>query len=271
MENVTEVKIEKKDKKVKKSKSVIKRQPSDELVAMVLDKKEDELIRLELGGQMVDKLGYEVVDKSGNLLMRDLTYIGFRELARAIMHVKFSEPKETYMPEEKLWAVRIEATNLDTGENAWGGAEVSAQYQSGTRNAFPYRQALIKAQRNALKQLIPLPKKLTMMEMWIKLHGSRMVKVAVDAKTIRQELPSVDKANTLLAGIFAGINELGLPKDKMHQYLRNTYKTDHLRSLKTEELQGIKEGIMMYKKNAVKLAELKVKLDSVEVKKDDNA
>ena len=61
---------------------VIRRNKSDEVIAMVMEEVETKLIEAELAGKVVDKLAYQVFDDKGNLLMQDLTYIGIRELSR---------------------------------------------------------------------------------------------------------------------------------------------------------------------------------------------
>jgi hypothetical protein len=273
--------MKKKTNKVKvsknPSKALITRMPKDEIIAMVLDKKEDELIKSELAGAMVDKLGYRVmvdyVDKNTGkkvnyVKMQDLTYIGYRELARAVLggRVKFGEPKETYMAEEQLWAVRIECTNIDTGENAWGGAEVSAKFQSGERNAFPYRQAIVKAQRNALKQLIPLQDKMKMLQTWLKLKSEQFIDVPVDTASVNKMLPAVEENKRKLSAIFASINELKLPAEQMHQHLRNSYKVEHLRSLPVEKMNEIIKRLKEYKSNESLRCDLLESLKEVKVK-----
>lgn len=252
----------------KRTQGVIKRQPKDEIIAQVLDSKEEALIASELAGQVIDKLAYQVFDKDGKLLMQDLTYQGIRELARAMVPIHFGEPKETYMAEEQLWAVRIEATNTKTGENAWGAAEVSARFQSGKSNNFPYRIAIVKAQRNAMKQLLPLSMRMQMFKTYLRTKPGKqaIVKVTLDQATVVEHAPQAVKHNTALAAVFAKIAELGLNKDKAHIWLRKKHNTEHLSSLQVEVLRSIWNDLAEAKKDPGKLSRMMDEVDSIEIK-----
>lgn len=260
----------------KAAKKTITRQPTDELIAMVLDREDDKLLANELAGRFVDKLAYQVIAekdddekgvKKGDVLYQDLTVIGIKELARNTIHFHFGEPKETFLQTEDQWVVRVECTNTDTNENAWGSAEVGGKYASGKYNKFPYRQAVVKAQRNALKMLIPHAAKMLMFETYLRTKQGRkgIVKITANAETIQKALPEVAGGEKLIKGIFAKIHDLGLDSKRMHYHLKKQYKTEHLRSLTETQLKEIKTGLDYYKKkeNESKLFDLKANLEEI--------
>jgi SMC interacting uncharacterized protein involved in chromosome segregation len=121
--------------------------------------------------------------------------------------------------------------------------------------------ALVKAQRNALKQLIPLIDKLRILSFWERTRQGKFIEVSANHQDMMKELPAVAEERNTFSAIFAKIAELGLPSKEMHQYLRDAYKVEHLKTLPKEKLEEIKKTLDMYQKDTHKLADLKAKLD----------
>ena len=167
-----------------------------------------------------------------------------------------------------MWVVRVEAVNMDTQENAYGGAEISGQFKtSGKFNAFPYRSALVKAQRNAMKQLIPLSLRVKMFEGYLKSKEGRkqVLAVTINQQTIAENAPKAEKHGNLLKRIFIKIADMKLDKEKMHEYLKQQYETNHLSDLDEKKLAEIVDRLGKTEKDEARLKALKDKLSTVDV------
>jgi len=193
------------------------------LVAALFDHEDTELIAAEHAGRYVKKLGYALVnsktgkpylDEDGNPV-EALSMIGIRECARASYRFKFGEPKETYLEDKKRWVVRTECTNLDTGENAWGGAEVDEQWDTGKINKFAYASAISKSQRNAQKKLNKLEDELKWFAVW-KRQGL-IAKIPYDRQKALIEVGG-DRAEVekMVKACFVRCAEIGVDKDLWH-------------------------------------------------------
>jgi len=265
-------------KKQKKT-AVIKRKYTDAIVAALLENEEDKLLALENSGQVVNALMYQAYDKkTKELLHEDLTYIGYRELCRNIKdsYIKFGEPKfVTNETEEKgqitkTVQVLVEAKRFEViggivteVENAWGTKAAGSRFSSGKFVVSPEAAALSKAQRNAMKQLIPIQKKMAMMSLLKsarKKFKGQIVRIEVDAKDVQKILPEADEHARALKAVFAIINDLGLDKEAAHGFLRAEYKTEHLSSLEVKQLKDVVARLNKVKAKESYLADLKEKI-----------
>lgn len=115
---------------------------------------EDQILR-ELQGEMLEEFVYSF--PSGGRTVTGLSWAGVKEAARRMGSVKVTdleiEDKETY------WIVKCKATDEVNRLEMWGVSQQSKtmEYRNGkvVEDMFALSKAVSKAQRNAIRTLIP--------------------------------------------------------------------------------------------------------------------
>ncbi len=123
-----------------------------------MERADEQMVLDEIKGRAIDALVYEI--KQGNETVTGLSLAGVRETARVMnkqgqgrIHVSDKEP--TIIETEDYFEVRVYGVDEQNGGGNWGIKRQDKKYRNGNLNQFAYEQALAKAQRNALRGLIP--------------------------------------------------------------------------------------------------------------------
>ena len=118
----------------------------------VVDQVDDQAIIELMTGQTIQDYVYSF--KQGGRTVEGLTLAGINEAANRRGGIQVEEIK--YEEQENSWIATAKAVDTITGSSRYGAYE-QPKMNGGRSDPFAFTKAIHKAQRNAIKQLIPLP------------------------------------------------------------------------------------------------------------------
>ena len=118
----------------------------------VVDQVDDQAIVELMTGQAIQDYVYSF--KQGGRVIEGLTLAGINEAANRRGGIQVEEMK--YEELDHSWIATVKAVDTITGSSRWGAYEQPKM--NGSRpDPFAFTKAVHKAQRNAIKQLLPVP------------------------------------------------------------------------------------------------------------------
>lgn len=159
----------------------------------VLEQVDDQAIVQMMTGQAIKDYVYSF--KQGGKTVEGLTLAGINEAAnrRGGIEVESLEFEER----EKTWLAIVKATDTITGSSRFGASEQSKTMGSRT-DPHAFTKAIHKAQRNAIKQLLPVPIIKEVLNFYLhRQHETKHVSVSNNANA--EQLGSAQKAAFALA------------------------------------------------------------------------
>ena len=118
----------------------------------VLEKVDDQAIIQMMTGQAIKDYVYSF--KQGGKVVEGLTLAGINEAANRRGGIEVAEIE--YTERDQSWLAVAKATDCITGSSRYGACEQPKS--AGSRpDPFAFTKAIHKAQRNAIKQLLPVP------------------------------------------------------------------------------------------------------------------
>ena len=118
----------------------------------VVDQVDDQAIIELMTGQTIQDYVYSF--KQGGRTVEGLTLAGINEAANRRGGIQIEEIK--YEERENSWIATAKAVDTITGSSRYGAYE-QLKMAGGRPDPFAFTKAIHKAQRNAIKQLIPVP------------------------------------------------------------------------------------------------------------------
>ena len=118
----------------------------------VVDKVDDQAIIELMTGQTIQDYVYSF--KQGGRTVEGLTLAGINEAANRRGGIQVEEME--YEELDNSWIATAKAVDTITGSSRWGAYE-QPKMSGGRPDPFAFTKAIHKAQRNAIKQLIPVP------------------------------------------------------------------------------------------------------------------
>ena len=118
----------------------------------VVDQVDDQAIVELMTGQTIQDYVYSF--KQGGRTVEGLTLAGINEAANRRGGIQVEEVK--YEERENSWIATAKAVDTITGSSRYGAYE-QLKMAGGRSDPFAFTKAVHKAQRNAIKQLIPVP------------------------------------------------------------------------------------------------------------------
>ena len=118
----------------------------------VVDQVDDQAIIELMTGQTIQDYVYSF--KQGGRTVEGLTLAGINEAANRRGGIQVEEVK--YEERENSWIATAKAVDTITGSSRYGAYE-QLKMSGGRPDPFAFTKAIHKAQRNAIKQLIPVP------------------------------------------------------------------------------------------------------------------
>ena len=118
----------------------------------VVDQVDDQAIVELMTGQTIQDYVYSF--KQGGRTVEGLTLAGINEAANRRGGIQVDEVK--YEERENSWIATAKAVDTITGSSRYGAYE-QLKMSGGRPDPFAFTKAIHKAQRNAIKQLIPVP------------------------------------------------------------------------------------------------------------------
>ena len=159
----------------------------------VLEQVDDQAIVQMMTGQAIKDYVYSF--KQGGKTVEGLTLAGINEAAnrRGGIEVESLEFEE----KEKSWLAIVKATDTITGSSRFGASEQSKTMGART-DPHAFTKAIHKAQRNAIKQLLPVPIIKEVLNFYLhRQHETKHVSVSNNANA--EQLGSAQKAAFALA------------------------------------------------------------------------
>ncbi len=152
-------------------------------VMETFDKLDEHQAIAELKGEYLEQYVYSFKDKG--VEVKGLSLMGVRETAREMnkrgfAKIAVSEREPVVIENDKYIEVRIYAKDELNGGGYWGIKRQQKYFSTGSENRFAIEQALSKAQRNAIRGLIPEPFVKEMIAEYLK----RNLGVIVDTKQV---------------------------------------------------------------------------------------
>lgn len=118
----------------------------------VVDQVDDQAIVELMTGQAIQDYVYSF--KRGGQVVEGLTLAGINEAANRRGGIQVEEMN--YEELENSWIATVKAVDTITGSSRWGAYE-QPKMNGGRLDPFAFTKAVHKAQRNAVKQLLPVP------------------------------------------------------------------------------------------------------------------
>ena len=189
----------------------------------VIDNVDDQAIVDLMTGQTIQDYVYSF--KQGGRVVEGLTLAGINEAAnrRGGIQVNNISYKET----ENSWIATAEAMDTITGNSRYGAFE-QPKNNGGRKDPFAFTKAIHKAQRNAIKQLLPVPVIREVLNFYLK----RKVETA-DTHHTQADPDSNDTITNAQKAAFAIANKLEEPLQKneidktaLWHYIKQKYNVE---------------------------------------------
>ena len=188
----------------------------------VIDTVDDQAIVEMMTGQTIQDYVYSF--KQGNKMVEGLTLAGINEAANRRGGIQVNEIN--YKETDHSWIATAEAIDTITGNSRYGAFE-QPKMMGNRPDPFAFTKAIHKAQRNAIKQLIPVPVIREVLNFYL---GRK-----VDAQDTEQ--PQTEQANATLSNAqkaaFAIANKLtpalekaDVSKEMLWEYVKRKFEVD---------------------------------------------
>ena len=146
-------------KKIEKPKTTEVLPPETMTPFQVMERADEDLILAELQGAALEVFVYSFEDKNKRIVT-GLSLPGVRETvrvmnARGAARIKISDRPPQISESDTHYEVLVYAVDEQNGGGSWGIKRQAKRFPGGMINEFALEQALSKAQRNALRALIP--------------------------------------------------------------------------------------------------------------------
>ena len=168
----------------------------------VIDQADDQAIIEMMTGQTIQDYVYSF--KQGGRVVEGLTLAGINEAANrrggiVVEDIQFEEKEDS-------WIAIVKATDTFTGSSRYGA--FAQPKKTGSRDdPFAFTKAIHKAQRNAVKQLLPVPIIKEVLNYY--LHGQKPASIqSQTALPIGAERTAVDKTDSAQKSVFAMASRL---------------------------------------------------------------
>ena len=171
----------------------------------VIDQVDDQAIVEMMTGQTIQDYVYSF--KQGNKMVEGLTLAGINEAANRRGGIQVNEIN--YEETEHSWIATAEAVDTITGNSRYGAFE-QPKMMGGRPDPFAFTKAIHKAQRNAVKQLIPVPVIREVLNFYLK----RKVSNGTTEQQPQTEHSHKDTISNAQKAAFAIANKLAAPLEK---------------------------------------------------------
>lgn len=124
----------------------------------LMERIDEQQVLDEIKGRAIEALVYEI--RQGGQTITGLSLCGVREVARMMnvngrARIGISDREPIITENDEYFEVKVFAADTQNGGGYWGIKRQPKKYTNGSINQFALEQALAKAQRNALRGLIP--------------------------------------------------------------------------------------------------------------------
>ena len=189
----------------------------------VVDQVDDQAIVELMTGQTIQDYVYSF--KQGGRTVEGLTLAGINEAANRRGGIQVEELN--YEELDNSWIATVRAVDTITGSSRWGAYE-QPKMSSGRNDPFAFTKAVHKAQRNAIKQLIPVPVIREVLNFY--LHRKTGSGNAAPQQQIPQSTGNIvqaQKAAFAIANNLADpLEKKGITKENLWNYIKRKYSVE---------------------------------------------
>ncbi len=186
----------------------------------VVDQVDDQAIIELMTGQTIQDYVYSF--KQGGRTVEGLTLAGINEAANRRGGIQVEDV--TYEERDHSWIAVAKATDTITGSSRYGAYE-QAKMMGSRPDPFAFTKAIHKAQRNAIKQLIPVPVIREVLNFY--LHRKTQGGAATQQPRARQgggNIATAQKAAFAIASqLDAPLEKKGISKAALWNYIKRRY------------------------------------------------
>ncbi len=189
----------------------------------VVDQVDDQAIIELMTGQTIQDYVYSF--KQGGRTVEGLTLAGINEAANRRGGIQIEEIK--YEEREHSWIATAKAVDTITGSSRYGAYE-QAKNAGNRPDPFAFTKAIHKAQRNAIKQLIPVPVIREVLNFY--LHRKASSGNAAPQQQLPQSggnIANAQKAAFAIANNLAEpLEKKGISKENLWDYIKRKYSVE---------------------------------------------
>ncbi len=192
----------------------------------VVEQADDDAIIAMMTGQAIQDYVYSF--KQGGRTVQGLTLAGINEAANRRGGIAVEDIQ--YEDREHSWLVIVKATDTFTGNSRYGAYE-QPKRMGNREDPFAFTKAVHKAQRNAIKQLLPVP----IIKEVLNFYLQRMGQVSIQASTenSKPQPPNQDKISLAQKSAFATAGKIkdrldaqGISQQTFWSYVKRRYNVE---------------------------------------------
>lgn len=197
----------------------------------VVDQVDDQAIVELMTGQTIQDYVYSF--KVGGRLVEGLTLAGINEAANRRGGIQVDDME--YEERENSWIATVKAVDTITGNSRWGAYE-QPKMNGNRPDPYAFTKAIHKAQRNAIKQLLPVPVIRDVLNFYLKrkVEGNNPQ---------QQQLPQTgDNISNAQKAAFAIANKLSEPlqkqdisKEDLWNYIKRKYNVESRNNMSEQQ------------------------------------
>ena len=186
----------------------------------VIDTVDDQTIVDMMTGQAIQDYVYSF--KQGGKMVEGLTLAGINEAANRRGGIQVNRIE--YEERESAWVATAQAMDTITGNSRFGAYE-QPKLINGKKDPFAFTKAIHKAQRNAIKQLLPVPVIREVLNFYLK----RKVDNTSQPQTEQSEgtISTAQKASFAIANkLEKALQEKGVSKEMLWDYVKQKFEVE---------------------------------------------
>lgn len=189
----------------------------------VVDQVDDQAIIELMTGQTIQDYVYSF--KQGGRTVEGLTLAGINEAANRRGGIQVEEIK--YEEQENSWIATAKAVDTITGSSRYGAYE-QPKMNGNRPDPFAFTKAIHKAQRNAIKQLIPMPVIREVLNFYLRgKSGSGNSAAQPQAQLGSGNIAQAQKAAFAIANNLAEpLEKKGITKEALWNYIKRKYSVE---------------------------------------------
>ncbi len=186
----------------------------------VLDQVDDQAIVEMMTGQAIQDYVYSF--KQGGKTVEGLTLAGINEAANRRGGIQVEDVR--YEERDQSWLAIAKATDTVTGSSRYGAYEQSKRMGS-REDPFAFTKAVHKAQRNAVKQLLPVAVIKEVLNFYLhRQAGSTATQMGLPSAAATGNITNAQKAAFSMASKLEGkLEQQGITKSDFWNYVKRRY------------------------------------------------
>ncbi len=186
----------------------------------VLDQVDDQAIVEMMTGQAIQDYVYSF--KQGGKTVEGLTLAGINEAANRRGGIQVDDVR--YEERERSWLVIAKATDTVTGSSRYGAYEQSKR-MGNREDSFAFTKAVHKAQRNAVKQLLPVAVIKEVLNFYLHRHaGGEGAQMSLPSAAATGKISNAQKAAFAMASkLESKLEEQSITKSDFWSYVKRRY------------------------------------------------